>query len=87
VDLEAGEQALKNWAHEGSLLQERARAVRRLAERLLLTLAHEKDLAAEIRELEVRFAPLTRLWALTSSRLAAWLRSWALATASPLTPH
>jgi transposase len=78
VNSRAGLEALKNFAHEGSLLQqERARAVRRTAERLLLTLTHEKELAAEIRQLtKVRLAPLTRLCGvdlLTAGRLAAIL--------------
>jgi transposase len=50
---------------------------RRLAERLALTLTHEEELAAEIRELaKARFAPLTKLCGinlLTAGRLAAIL--------------
>lgn len=47
---------------KSSLQQERAAAVRRLAERLALTLGQAADLAGRIRQLaEERFAPLTRL--------------------------
>lgn len=74
----AGLEALKSYSHQGSTLQRaRARSVRQLAERLLLTLMHEKDLAAEIRQLaKASFSPLTRLCGvdlLTAGRLAAIL--------------
>ena len=78
VNSRAGLEALKNYSPQGNVLQqERAHAVRRLAERLLLTLAHEKELAAEIRQMaKTYFSPLTRLCGvdlLTAGRLAAIL--------------
>lgn len=78
VNSTAGLRALKGYQPEGSLLQqERGRAVRRLAERLLLTLAHEDELARQIRQLaKARYAPLTRLCGvdlLTAGNLAAIL--------------
>jgi transposase len=55
----------------------RAAAVRRLAERLILALDHEKELAVEIRQAaKASFSPLTKLCGvnfLTAGRLAAIL--------------
>ncbi len=78
VNSAAGLEALNEYFPEGSpLQQERGRAVRRLAERLLLTLRQEKALASEIRALaKEHFSPLTRLCGvdlLTAGRLAAIL--------------
>ena len=79
VNSKAGLEALRTYSPDAPtpLQHERARGVRRLAERLALALAHEEELAVEIRELaKVRFEPLTRLCGinlLTAGRLAAIL--------------
>ena len=78
VNSKAGLETLRHYYPAGSLLQqERGRAVRMLAERLLLALAQEDQLAREIREAaQARFAPLTRLCGinlLTAGTLAAIL--------------
>lgn len=79
VNSKAGIQALQNYsAKSGSpLQQQRALVVRRLADRLALTLAHEAELASEIRELaKQKYEPLTKLCGvnlLTAGRLAAIL--------------
>ena len=79
VNSKAGLEALRNYSTDapGVLQHQRARVVRRLAARLALALAHEEELAAEIRELaKVGFEPLTKLCGinlLTAGRLAAIL--------------
>jgi transposase len=79
VNSRAGLEALRTYSSTAvtHLQQQRAAVVRRLAERLALALAHERELAAEIRELsKVAFAPLTKLCGvnlLTAGRLAAIL--------------
>ena len=63
-------------ASESPLQQQRARVVRRLAERLVLALAHEAELAEIRRARQARFEPLTKLCGvnlLTAGRLAAIL--------------
>ena len=79
VNSKAGLQALQNYSalSESPLQRQRALVVRRLASRLALTLAHEAELACEIRELaKLKFEPLTKLCGinlLTAGRLAAIL--------------
>jgi transposase len=79
VNSRVGLEALITYTSEGvsPLQQQRAAVVRRLAKRLTLALADEKELAAEIRELAKEdFAPLTKLCGinlLTAGRLAAIL--------------
>lgn len=79
VNSKAGIQALQNYSarSESPLQQQRALVVRRLADRLALTLAHEAELAREIRELaRQQYEPLTKLCGinlLTAGRLAAIL--------------
>jgi transposase len=79
VNSKAGIEALKTYCPtaEDSLRRVRAAAVRRLAERLILALEHEQELAAEIRlTAKASFAPLTKLCGvnlLTAGRLAAIL--------------
>lgn len=79
VNSKAGLEALRDYAppFANPLQAERARVIRRLAERLALALLHEEELAVEIREVaKVRFAPLTKLCGinlLTAGRLAAIL--------------
>jgi transposase len=79
VNSKAGLEALQGYStpSQSPLQQQRALVVRRLAGRLALTLAHEAELAREIRELaKARFEPLTKLCGinlLTAGRLAAIL--------------
>jgi transposase len=79
VNSKAGLRVLQNYSptSESPLQQRRALVVRRLADRLALTLAHEAELADDIRELaKLGFEPLTKLCGinlLTAGRLAAIL--------------
>jgi len=79
LNSKAGLEALRHYAspRDGTLSQERARAIRRLGERLVLALVQAEELAEEIRQAAaVSYAPLTRLCGvnlLTAGRLAAIL--------------
>jgi transposase len=79
VNSKAGLAALQTYSarSDGPLQLQRARVIRRLAERLALALAHEEELAEEIRDLaEATFTPLTKLCGvnlLTAGKLAAIL--------------
>ncbi len=79
INSKAGLDALRNYAPavDDTIRRERARAVRRLAERLTLALDQEEQLAEEIRQAaKAGFTPLTKLCGinlLTAGRLAAIL--------------
>ena len=79
INSKAGLDALRNYTPpvEDAIRRERARAVRRLAERLALALDHEEQLAEEIRQAaKAGFTPLTKLCGinlLTAGKLAAIL--------------
>lgn len=79
INSKAGLDALRNYAPsvDDAIRRERARAVRRLAERLILASDQEEQLAEEIRQAaKAGFTPLTKLCGinlLTAGRLAAIL--------------
>ena len=77
VNSKTGVEALKTYLSpdDNLIKHDRARAVRRLAERLSLALAQENQIAEEIRQVaKTRFTPLTKLCGinlLTAGKLAA----------------
>ena len=79
INSKAGLVALRNYTPsvDDAIRLERARAVRRLAERLILALDQEEQLAEEIRQAaKASFTPLTKLCGvnlLTAGKLAAIL--------------
>jgi transposase len=93
INSKAGIQALQGYTAltESPLRQQCALVVRRLASRLALTLAHEAELAREIRELaKVKFEPLTKLCGinlLTAGRLAAILVQATASSPTLSLPH